>query len=180
LDRDGVINQAIVHDGRPYPPSCLDELRILPGVRETLTAFRAAGLRVIIVTNQPDVARGIQKRDVVEEMHRRLHRELGYDAVKVCFHTDEDGCACRKPKPGMLVEAAREWGLDLRASFLVGDRWRDVAAGRAVGCRTFWIDRGYRERPAENPDWTVKSLPEAGHLILSEVAAPARAEGTRA
>jgi D-glycero-D-manno-heptose 1,7-bisphosphate phosphatase len=180
LDRDGVINQAIVRDGRPYPPSCLDELRILPGVRETLAAFRAAGLRIIVVTNQPDVARGIQKRDVVEEMNRQLRRELCYDAVKVCFHTDEDGCACRKPKPGMLVEAAREWDLDLRASFLVGDRWRDIAAGRAVGCRTFWIDRGYRERPAESPDWTVKSLPEAGHLILSEAAMPARTEGAGA
>ena len=170
LDRDGVINEAIVRDGKPYPPASPEEMKILPGVEQAMTALRAANLRIIIVTNQPDVARGTQQRAVVEEMHRRIQRDLPCDAVKVCFHTDDDNCGCRKPRPGMLLEAAQEWDLDLEGSFLVGDRWRDVAAGRAAGCRTLWIDRGYREPPAESPDWTVGSLSEAARFILSEIA----------
>jgi D-glycero-D-manno-heptose 1,7-bisphosphate phosphatase len=128
--------------------------------------LRKAGFDVVVVTNQPDVATGLQKRDVVEAMHRRLLESGLCDAVKVCYHTDNDDCGCRKPKPGMLLEAATERRLDLPRSFMVGDRWRDVAAGKAAGCFTFFIDSNYLERQPENPDAVVASLEEAGTMIL--------------
>jgi D-glycero-D-manno-heptose 1,7-bisphosphate phosphatase len=167
LDRDGVINRAVVRDGKPYPPDMLDELEILPGVADTLARLRAAGFVNVIVTNQPDVATGRQRREVVEAMHALLLSRLPVDAVKVCYHADADHCACRKPRPGMLLEAAGELDIDLSASFMVGDRWRDIAAGQAAGCRCFFLDYGYKEKHPENPYVAVKSLPEAGGLILS-------------
>ncbi|MGQ0663492.1 MAG: D-glycero-alpha-D-manno-heptose-1,7-bisphosphate 7-phosphatase [Pseudomonadota bacterium] len=171
LDRDGVVNRAHVRNGRPYSPVSPAELEILPDVPETIRALSAAGLRVIVATNQPDVATGKQRRQVVEAMHRRLLRELAIDDIRVCYHVDADCCDCRKPKPGMLFAAAREWRVDLGRSFMVGDRWRDIAAGRAAGCTTFLVDRGYdEERPAEAPDYTVASLAEAGRIILALLA----------
>ena len=166
LDRDGVINQATVREGRPYPPAGLEQFELLPGVPEAIESLRGAGFKIIIVTNQPDVATGVQRREVVEAIHDNL-RALGLcDDIKVCYHTDSDGCECRKPKPGMLIEAAREWGVNLADSFMVGDRWRDVAAGKAAGCFTYFIDYDYQERPADGPDAIVRSLEEAGRLIL--------------
>lgn len=168
LDRDGVINRAVVRDGKPYPPATLEEFEFLPGVERTMRSLRVAGYLVIVVTNQPDVATGVQHRDVVEAMHGKLRAAELCDDIKVCYHTEASGCDCRKPKPGMLIEAAREWGIDLADSFLVGDRWRDVAAGKAAGCYTFFIDYKYREQRADNPDAVVASLEDAGRLILQE------------
>lgn len=167
VDRDGVINRAVVRDGKPYPPATLDDLEILPGVERAASALRKAGFLIVVVTNQPDVATGVQQRDVVEAMHARLLAAGLCDDVKTCYHTDADGCECRKPKPGMLMEAAREWHIDLARSFMVGDRWRDIAAGKAAGCHTFFIDYEYRERRPEAPDAVVASLEEAGKLILN-------------
>ncbi len=170
LDRDGVINRAVVRDGKPYPPDSLDAFELLPGVPEALARFRSAGMRVVVVTNQPDVRTGVQRREVVDAMHERLRTTLPIDDIRTCFHVDADACSCRKPKPGMLFDAAREGDLELSESFLVGDRWRDVGAGRAAGCRTIWINRGYREREAESPDWIALGLPEAGEIILKVLA----------
>lgn len=167
LDRDGVINRAIVVDGRPRPPASLDELEVLPGVRDAIARLRAAGFAIVVVTNQPDVARGSQTRAVVDALHARLAADLGLDDFRVCAHDDGDGCACRKPLPGLLCEAAASRGLDLAQSFMVGDRWRDVEAGRAAGCRTVFIDRHYAERRPEKPDATVDSLAAAADWILT-------------
>ena len=166
LDRDGVLNRAFVRDGKPYPPGSLAEVEILSGVTEALEALRAAGFANVIVTNQPDVASGKQRREVVEAINRYLFDRLAIDTVKVCYHADADNCACRKPKPGMLFEAAEEMGINLSGSYLVGDRWRDVEAGHAVGCRVLFVDYGYRERKPEKPYLSVKSLPEAVRIIL--------------
>jgi D-glycero-D-manno-heptose 1,7-bisphosphate phosphatase len=166
LDRDGVISRAVVRDGKPYPPPSLEALEVLPGVADALEKLRAAGFVNVVVTNQPDVAAGRQRKEVVDTMHERLQSTLAIDAIKVCYHVDADGCACRKPKPGMLLEAARELGIDLGASFMVGDRWRDVAAGQAAGCRSYFVDRGYSEKSPEKPYVAVQSLPEAVLLIL--------------
>src|SRR5258706_5259253 len=165
LDRDGVINAAIVRDGKPYAPLSLDEMRILDGVPQALAQLRAAGYLNVLVTNQPDVANGKTTRAVVEQMHSRLVQELPIDAVKVCFHDDADNCGCRKPKPGMLLEAARELGIDMAKSYLVGDRWRDVAAAQAAGCKALFIDYSYRERQPDLPYVRVKSLPDAAAFI---------------
>ena len=167
VDRDGVINHAVVRGGKPFPPSGLDELRIVDGVPEAVARFRDAGMLVIIATNQPDVATGKQARAVVEAIHRRIRDAISVDDVKVCYHSDEDNCACRKPKPEMLFEAAREWSIDLGQSYMVGDRWRDIDAGKAAGCRTYWVDHGYDERPATGADAIVGSLAEAASLIIA-------------
>ena len=171
LDRDGVINRAIVRDGKPYAPSSMSEFAVLPGTRDALASLRAAGLLNIVVTNQPDVGAGRQRRESVEAMHGLLAETLPLDAIKVCYHTDAEGCACRKPRPGMLLEAAGEHCIDLAGSFMVGDRWRDVDAGRAAGCRTFFIDYGYAEPRPDSPDYVVASLVDAATIIVSLAAA---------
>jgi D-glycero-D-manno-heptose 1,7-bisphosphate phosphatase len=168
LDRDGVLNRAEVRYGLSYAPQRLEDFEILPGVPEALAALRGAGFLTVVVTNQPDVATGKQRREVVEAMHALLREKLALDLVKVCYHADADACACRKPKPGMLVEAARELGIDLARSFMVGDRWRDVGAGQAAGCECFFVDARYAEKQPEKPYVAVKSLPEAARLILAK------------
>ena len=170
LDRDGVINESIVRDGRPYAPTRIEDFVIFPGVPEAVSRLREAGYAVIVATNQPDVGAGRQSRQVVEEMHEHLQRQLTVDAVKVCYHVDQDRCACRKPKPGMLIEAAKEHSIDLARSWMIGDRWRDVAAGRAAGCRTAFVDYGYSEERPEHPDVVVGSLADAMPFILEGTA----------
>ena len=162
LDRDGVVNRAIVRDGKPYPPANLREMEIVPEAFSALPQLKEAGYRLIVVTNQPDVARGTQARETVEEMHGALQRALPIDDFYVCYHDDADACDCRKPKPGLLLQAAADHGLRLSDSFLIGDRWRDVDAGQAAGVRTVFLNYGYRERgPVQAPDATVASLTEA-------------------
>lgn len=169
LDRDGVINEAVVRDGRPYPPQSISEMRILDGVGPALQALRDAGFLNIVVSNQPDVAIGKQSVDVVAAMHRMLLDNLALDSIKVCFHVDSDDCDCRKPKPGMLLVAAQEFDVDLGKSYLVGDRWRDIAAGQAAGCRCIFVDYGYREQRPSRPFVPVNSLVEAREWILSDI-----------
>ena len=167
LDRDGVINRAVVREGKPYPPAGLEELEILPGVREALDQLKDAGFVLVVVSNQPDVARGTTAREAVETINAKLAESLPVDDFRMCYHDSGDGCDCRKPKPGMLLAAARDHGIDLSASFMVGDRWRDVEAGQRAGCRTLFIDYGYDERQPEACDYRVKSLTEAAEIILS-------------
>lgn len=168
LDRDGVINRPVIREGKPYPPASLEELEILPGVLDALAALSEAGYWLIVVTNQPDVARGSMPRALVDSINAWLQSELPLDAVLTCFHDGVDQCDCRKPKPGLLLTAARNFGIDLPASFMVGDRWRDVEAGRRAGCRTFFIDYGYDEKQPESYDFCVGSLLEAAKKILQE------------
>ncbi len=166
LDRDGVINRAIVRNGKPYAPTTLAELEILPGVPEALERLRGAGWLNIVVTNQPDVGAGRMPREIVTQMHQKLMRELALDTIKVCYHVDADRCACRKPMPGMLLEAAGELHVNLEASFVVGDRWRDIAAGQRAGCKCFFVAYGYSEKEPDKPYLAVNSLAEAAGLIL--------------
>ena len=166
LDRDGVINRALVRDGRPFAPTTLEEFTILPDVTEALRVLHDAGFLLVVATNQPDVGRGLLTMDIVEEMHRRLREELPLDDIKVCYEVEGPHSTCYKPKPGMLLEAARERDIDLGQSYMVGDRWRDVGAGRAAGCFTIFVDRGYDERLTEAPDATCADLLEATTIIL--------------
>jgi transaldolase len=170
LDRDGVVNDAVVRDGLPYPPDP-HQLRIADGAASALRALREAGFALIVVTNQPDVARGTRTRDEIDGIHRRLAAELPLDAFYVCAHDDADHCDCRKPLPGLLTRAARERAIDLEHSFLVGDRWKDVAAGQAAGVASVFIDRGYAERRPEPPaEATVADLEGAARWILKRPA----------
>lgn len=165
LDRDGVINRSIVRDGRPHPPERLTDLEVLPGVPDALARLKSAGFALIVVTNQPDVARGIQTADAVQTMNAFLAAMLPLDEIRVCSHDDQDGCACRKPKPGLLTRPPH---YDLDRSVMVGDRWRDIEAGRRAGCRAaVLIGSGYDEGHAVAPDARVGSLSEAADWILS-------------
>jgi D-glycero-D-manno-heptose 1,7-bisphosphate phosphatase len=162
LDRDGVLNEAVLRDGKPFPPATLDDLRIYPEAAGALTRLKSAGYLLIVVTNQPDVSRGTQAAGMIEAMNARLGAALPIDEFRVCYHDDRDNCHCRKPKPGLVLDAAAAHDIDLGRSFLIGDRWRDIDCGAAAGVRTIWIDRGYNERgPAHPPDFRGTSLTEA-------------------
>lgn len=169
LDRDGVINEAIVHEGKPYPPASVADIRLVAGVERALEQLKSNGFLLIVVTNQPDVGRGHTTQDNVECIHKDLSSRLPLDGIYCCYHGGSEDCACRKPKPGLLLKAAEEWGIDMGASFMVGDRWRDVDAGLAAGCRTVLIDFGYQERaPEGEPSARVSSLPAAVEWILEQ------------
>jgi D-glycero-D-manno-heptose 1,7-bisphosphate phosphatase len=138
LDRDGVLNKNFVRDGVPHPPKNLLEFEMLPNVPEAVTHLKDAGFLLVVVTNQPDVARGTQSISVIHEMHEALRREINVDEIYICIH-DGDGCVCRKPKPGMLLSAAKTHNIDLKNSFMVGDRWKDIVAGSTAGCKTVLV-----------------------------------------
>ena len=168
LDRDGVLNRAIVRQGKPYPPTSLAEFELLPGVVEACKALRAADFLLVVVTNQPDVARGTLHRETVEAINRALRAQVPVDDIRVCYHDDQDKCLCRKPSPGLLLQAAEDWQIDLSASFTVGDRWKDIEAGRRAGCKTVLIDYAYAEAVLSVPDRSVHSLAEATDWILGQ------------
>ena len=168
LDRDGVINRTFLRRGTPHPPASPAELEILPGVPGALNALRARGYSLIVVTNQPDVARGTSSRALVDAIHERLRDSLPFDAILACFHDDADECECRKPQPGLLLRAARDLRIDLSLSFMIGDRWCDVEAGKRAGCRTVLVGRGYDEQAAITCDFCVGSLMEAAAIIIRE------------
>jgi D-glycero-D-manno-heptose 1,7-bisphosphate phosphatase len=167
LDRDGVINEAIIRDGKPYPPAGVHETVIVPDAQLSLSRLKQHGFLLIVVTNQPDVARRSVSQGVVEGIHRFLSSHLPVDDFFVCFHDDKDKCDCRKPLPGLLLSAAAKYRLDVKGCYLIGDRWRDIDAGVAAGCRTVLIDYHYNEQSAASrPDVSVSSLSEAVDWII--------------
>jgi D-glycero-D-manno-heptose 1,7-bisphosphate phosphatase len=169
LDRDGVINRALERESKPYPPRNLEEFEILPEVPHALARLKAAGFLLVVATNQPDVGRGTLAKEIVEEIHAHMLAQLPIDRVEVCFHPGKGAseCDCRKPKPGMLLKAARDLDIDLLQSWMVGDRWRDVDCGHAAGCKTIFIDRGYSEELKQKPDFSARNLAEAADIILA-------------
>lgn len=167
LDRDGVLNRAVVREGKPYPPATLAEFKLLPGVMEGCRQLKEAGFLLVVATNQPDVGRGTQTREVVEAMHRELIKWLPLDGIEVCYDGGAAPSEFLKPAPGMLLRAAAERGIDLAQSYMIGDRWRDVDCGCRAGCSTIFIDFGYCEELRERPDFTVGNFSEAVSLILS-------------
>lgn len=170
LDRDGVINRALVRDNKPYPPTTVAEFELLPGVEEACAKLKAAGFLLIVATNQPDVGRGTLSQAALDAIHAEMLRRLPIDRVEVCTHPGQgkSDCDCRKPKPGMLLRAARELGLDLAQSWMVGDRWRDIDCGAAAGVKTVFIDYGYDEQLRAKPDFCVQNLLEAAVIITAQ------------
>jgi D-glycero-D-manno-heptose 1,7-bisphosphate phosphatase len=169
LDRDGTLNAAVVREGKPYPPATVEELALLPGVVEGCARLKAAGYALVVATNQPDVGRGTQSRAAVDAIHARLCALLPLERVEASYDTgaEDPPSPFRKPAPGLLLRAARELGLDLARSWMVGDRWRDVDCGRNAGCRTVFIDCGYHENLRTPPDFTVRGFAEAVDIILA-------------
>lgn len=173
LDRDGVINDVVVKNGKPYPPASPEAVILSSDVLPALQALKVRGYLLIGATNQPDVARGTTERRVVEAINAKLMAALPLDDIYVCYHDDCDQCICRKPLPGLLLQAAKKYGIDLTLSVMIGDRWKDIEAGQRAGCKTVWIDRSYAESiPEKAPDAAVKSLGEAAEWILASDAGP--------
>jgi D-glycero-D-manno-heptose 1,7-bisphosphate phosphatase len=166
LDRDGVLVVPEFRDGRSFAPRRIADFRLYEEAAPCLERMKTAGFKLVVVTNQPDVGNGLVERAVIEEMHHRLATALPVDAIEVCYHAPSDNCDCRKPKPGMLRRAAGRLGLDCARSIMIGDRGSDVAAGRAAGCRTIFIDLGYREEKPDRPDWRVDCLSDATDIVL--------------
>ncbi len=163
LDRDGTL---MVDVGYPRDP---DDVRLLPGVVEGLTACRDAGFHLAIVSNQSGVGRGYFGPDAVAAVHRRLLDLLESEGVRIddaryCLHAPEDHCACRKPSPLMIQRSAGHLGVDLAASFMIGDRPSDVEAGRSAGCRSILLCPD-ADSAATAADFVAGSWPEIARII---------------
>jgi len=165
LDRDGVLNSVVMRDGKPASPRSLAEFVLEPGVEEALRPLDAAGFLLFAVTNQPDVRRGLLDAAVLESMSAQLQATLPLREVLACRHDDRDACDCRKPKPGMLTELAGRWQIDLGRSFMIGDQDRDMACGRAAGCKTIQLEKDYNHGIAA--DWRVPDLAAATAVVLA-------------
>jgi D-glycero-D-manno-heptose 1,7-bisphosphate phosphatase len=167
LDRDGVINRK-APEGEYV--TRWDAMRFLPGVASAIGTLNRAGFRVIVVSNQRCVTKGLITRAELDLLHQRMCRALAsdgaiIDAVYYCPHDAEPPCGCRKPAPGMLLEAARRHRLDLPNSWMIGDSDADVQAGRNAGCRTARISHG-RESQCCGADIVASSLIDASNRIL--------------
>ena len=167
LDRDGVINRKHPEDGYV---TCWEDLRFLPGVAESIALLNHANFRVIVVSNQRCVARGLVTPQTLDSIHQRMCDWLAaagarIDAIYYCPHETQPPCSCRKPAPGMLLTAAREHQVDLAASWMIGDSEIDIEAGRNAGCRTVRL-LGGPETFTVSADVVASSLLEAVHQIL--------------
>ena len=168
LDRDGVLNHSEVVNGKPKAPQCREDFFLLPGIEQAVKEIKSAGFFIVVVTNQPDIGNGFVDSEEIELMHTELKDKLPIDDIFTCPHSQKAGCSCRKPKPGLLYKASKIYNLDLVSSWMVGDRWSDVYAGKSAGTQTVFIDRGYKENLDHNlsPDSTVKNLQAAVDYIL--------------
>ena len=165
LDRDGVINKIFIKDNLPSSPPTFELLEILPGVEESILRLKKLNFACLVVTNQPDVSRGKIEKKIVVKMNNYIKDKLKLDDVFVCYHDDQDNCECRKPKPGLLLEASKKWSIDLKKSYMIGDRWKDIEAGRSAGCKTIFIDCDYKEMKPKRQDFTTDSLIHSAHII---------------
>ena len=163
FDRDGVIIHAVeLGDGVTRAPLYFGEFKFVDGSKETLELVRETGFLRVLASNQPDVAYGNLPEDVWQAMQKRVEI-LGFDAVYVCRHARAEGCACKKPKPGMLREAAAKQNIDVNKSFMVGDTQSDVDAAHAAGCKAIVLDWPYNQDVAA--DYRIKSLLEVLPII---------------
>jgi len=166
LDRDGVVNRAFVQDGKPTPPTRLDEVRVLPGVREACQALHEAGFVLVLVADQPDAVQQEAAGHDVGAINQLLRRFLRLEDTRVCRRGDSPNCDCREPDAGLLIQAAKDWNIDLQSSYFVGDRCPDVEAAQHAGCRAVFVDYGYQERRPVAPYLEVHSLREAARWIV--------------
>ena len=161
----------VIRGGNPFAPETVDEFRLFPGVQEACRDLHAAGFALVVVTNQPDVTRGTQSLAVVEAMHAKLRQLIPeIERIEVCYASGDEvpPDPRRKPAPGLILDAARDLGLDLSRSWLIGDRWRDIDSGVRAGVRTVFIDFGYVEQLRAAPEFTAKSFAEGARIILAE------------
>jgi len=165
LDRDGVVDRVIMREGKPSSPWRFEEFEILPDVKECLEEFKRMGFLNIVFTNQPDISRGFLRIEDLEKMHKVIAERLPVDEIEFCPHDDKDNCSCRKPKPGLILKAAQKWSIDLKRSYVVGDGWKDIGAGKAVGCKTFLIRREYNKDFQTGYDFEITNLKKMVEII---------------
>jgi len=169
LDRDGVLNNVVLIDGKPHPPQDVSAVIIPEGVQEALNQLKSQSFLLIGATNQPDVARGATSKTKVEAINNKLAKQLKLDDIRVCYHDDIDNCECRKPKPGLILDAATEHNIDLTKSFMIGDRWKDIEAGKNAGVKTIWLKNSYLERkPPRSPDLITENMLKAYEWIIRQ------------
>ena len=164
FDRDGVLNRLVSRDGMQAAPQRIEDFHLIPDAARLVGQVRQAGFLAFVITNQPDIARGLLPERDLESMTAALRGAVPLDDVMICPHDDPDQCACRKPKPGMLVTLSERWNVDLKRSFVVGDSWKDIEAGQRVGCKTILLAGGDANGPMERsvpPDAVVGSLADA-------------------
>ena len=165
LDRDGTLNKAYIENGLPISPSSLNKFKIIKGVKKSINRLKKLNFLCILITNQPDVFRGKISKKTVVKMNSYIKKKIKLDDMFVCYHDNEHNCSCRKPKPGLLLKASKKWKIDLKKSFMIGDRWKDILAGKKVGCKTIFINNNYKNDKKVKADFTFKSLLKAVNKI---------------
>jgi len=167
LDRDGVVCRTFMKNGKPYAPRKLEDFTLMPYTQSSVELLKQNGFKVIVVTNQPDIGHGLVTLEIVKSMHHKILEKTMVDDIFLCIHRQDEGCDCRKPKPGMLIHASEKYEIDLKRSFMIGDRASDIEAGKRADCRTIFIDRNYAEPRPLDPDFTITSLQKAVTYILN-------------
>tara|TARA_B100001250_G_C19474946_1_gene646163 strand:+ start:174 stop:692 length:519 start_codon:yes stop_codon:yes gene_type:complete len=165
LDRDGVLNNVNINNGKPFSPSSFKDFKLLPNVKSTIKKFKLLNYLCIVITNQPDISRGKISKNEVIKMNNFLKKQIEIDDLFVCYHDDDDKCECRKPKPGLLFFAKKKWGIDFEKSYLIGDREKDIFAGNLAGCKTIFIDNDYGEKKPSSQNFTITSLEQSLKII---------------
>ena len=165
LDRDGTLNKVYIENGLPISPSSLNKFKIIKGVKKSINRLKKLNFLCILITNQPDVFRGKISKKTVVKMNSYIKKKIKLDDMFVCYHDNEHNCSCRKPKPGLLLKASKKWKIDLKKSFMIGDRWKDILAGKKVGCKTIFINNNYKNDKKVKADFTFKSLLNAVNKI---------------
>ena len=165
LDRDGVVSRAVVINNRPFSIRRASDLQILDEVNEALGIFGKLALIPIIISNQPDVARGLLSQLEHEKIESKIVTLTGISKIYTCTHDEKDNCFCRKPKPGLILKAAEDHDIDITKSYLIGDRWRDMDLAKNVDCRSFFINRNYEEKYPEYFDYETGSILESAKII---------------
>ena len=155
IERDGILNLVRIENGHPVPPLRRSDFRLNLEAIQPIRQLRLAGFKLIVTTNQPWLSHGCLSRYELERMHEQLRQAFPIDDILVCPHEEMDECPCRKPLPGMFIEAAAMWHLDISRSFVLSDKWQDAEAARRIGCisvlvRSPWTGKGHHDFLAPN------------------------------
>lgn len=167
LDRDGVVVRSIIINKKSYAPRSLKDFKILPKVSIFSEKLKKKKFKLIIVTNQPDVSRGLIKRSILNQMHKLLKEKCKFDDIYVSTSSSRKSFF-RKPNPGMLISAIKKHNLNVKKCYLIGDRESDILAAQKVGCKSIFIERNYAETKPKSQVKTVKSFAEASKYIIKE------------
>jgi D-glycero-D-manno-heptose 1,7-bisphosphate phosphatase len=160
LDRDGIVNRALIINKKPYPPLSVSDTFPIKEISELIKSWHDKGYLVIVITNQPDVANHLVEKSEVDKINRYLKSLVGFDDIFVCYHSEKDNCDCRKPKVGLFKQAKEKYNIAFSKSWMIGDRKKDIDAGKKIGCQTIFVDYDYDEKKPKNFDYTVESVKE--------------------